>query len=310
MTLTPSIYSRVHSRVLDCGREEIRLWYFARAINLSGSGRVCVTTQQLRTFFGNGQATIYRWLARGEGVLWHRDDRVRDRIVLNLIGIRQVCRNLNLGLHKNVLGAIADVPLKEIASRFGTKGLATHLDALQCQRQAWWAASQSVPESIRHFVLKPWEKIASVKSTGSESDVKATKQIDRYAFESGDWTIPGATISGIRKRTDWRSDRTIQRRLSDKCRADHGLESLSRKRVAAEVTDPNTMALLAQSSSGYLVENNRVYKVLKGTSHEFFLLKHNIYGAGDIQLLGLRRLRAKVNRYLKIAITDINTGQK
>lgn len=292
--LTPSIYSRVHSRVLDCGREEIRLWYFARAINLSGSGRVSVTTQQLRAFFGNGQATIYRWLSRGEGVLWNRDDRVRDHIVLNLIGIRQVCRNLNLGLHKNVLGAIADVPLKEIASRFGAKGLATHLDALQCQRQAWWAAMSQVSESLRKFILKPWERVASTESLGANETSRK-----RFAFESEGWKIPGATISGIRKKTDWKCDRTIQRRLSSSYRKDRGLSPLDKLRVAEEVTDPNMMALLATSCSGYLVDNNRVYKVLGFANHEYFALKHCIYGDSGIRLLGLRRLRQKVNQFTK-----------
>lgn len=300
---------RVFSRVLDCGREESRLWHLARAINHSGSGRVCVTMQQLQAFFGIGKATVYRWLKRGEGVFWRRNQNVRGHIELHLIGIRQVCKTLNLGVHKNVLGAIAKVPLEAIATRFGAKAIATQLDAMQCQRQAWWAASQAVPECVRKFVLKPWEKISSEKSTGDTVESKAIKQIDRYAFESDGWTIPGATIAGIRKRTDWRSDRTIQRRLSASVRAEHDLEPVPKKRVVAEVTDPNTMAALAQNCTGYLVDNNRVYKVMKFTNHEFFALKHNIYGE-EFQLLGLRRLRGKVNQYLKVDRTDINTGQK
>lgn len=49
---------RVFTRLLDCGREEIRLWFLARALNSSGSGKVVVTIRQLMAFFGNGQATI------------------------------------------------------------------------------------------------------------------------------------------------------------------------------------------------------------------------------------------------------------
>ncbi|MEM9263974.1 MAG: hypothetical protein AAGA46_00445 [Cyanobacteria bacterium P01_F01_bin.13] len=294
---------RVHSRVLDCGRPDIPLWYFSRWLDFDGSGRVEFTVEQACEFFGNSPATIYRQIKQGEGVLWHRDKKIRGSFVLYLVGIRQVCRNLHLGCHKNVLGAIADVPAVAIATRFGAKALATQLDALQCQRQAWWAASQSVPEGIRNFILKPWEKASLVKSTGDSGENKGTKQIDRYAFESGDWSIPGATIAGIRKRTGWKSDRTIQRRPSTKVRAEHGLGPVGKKRVVQEVTSPDLMTALAQSCSGYVVENNRVYKVLKFTGSKFFALKHNIY-AEDFELLGLRRLRGKVNRD---ALNDIST---
>ena len=300
---------RLHSRIADCGRPEGRLWYFGRWLDPDGSGKVVFTISQACAFFGNSPATMYRWLERGEGILWRRNRQVRTHIELHLIGIRQVAKNLNLGIRKNVLGAIADVSLSAIQTRFGTKAMATHLDALQCQHQAWYQASQAVPESIRHFVLKPWEKISSVTSTGDTVGNKATKQIDRYAFESDGWTIPGTSIAGIRKKTDWKCDRTIQRRLSDKYREEHGLEPLTKRRVAEEVTDPNTMALLANSCSGYLVENNRVFKVLKFTKHQFFALKHNIY-AQEFRLWGLRRLRGKVNQFIKVASNDINTGQK
>ncbi len=300
---------RIFTRLLDCGREEIRLWFLTRALDPHGSAKVCVTVQQLMAFFGIGRAAVYRWLKRGEGVLWRRNRQVRAHIELHLVGVRQVCKNLQLGLHKNVLGAISEVPLDALATRFGSKAMATYLDALQCQQQAWYQASQAAPESIRHFVLKPWERISSVTSTGDTVGNKAAKQIDRYAFESNGWTIPGTSISGIRKKTDWKSDRTIQRRLSDKCRAEHGLEPLNKRRVAEEVTDPNMMALLAQSSSGYLVDGSRVYKVLTHTNHEFFALKHNIYGQ-EFRLWGLRRLRGKVNQFIGSATNDINTGQK
>ncbi|MEM9264531.1 MAG: hypothetical protein AAGA46_03310 [Cyanobacteria bacterium P01_F01_bin.13] len=308
MSSLPAI--RVHSRVLDCGRAEVPVWYFSRWLDPSGSAKVCFTVEQAATFLQKGTSTIYRLLKAGEGIFWYRNTQVRSHIELHLVGIKQVCKNLQLGVHKSVLGAVADVPVETLQSRFGCKAMSTYLDALQLQAQAWWRASQSAPESIRHFVLKPWKQISSVKSTGASVGTKGKRQIDRYAFESEGWTIPGATIAGIRKRTDWRSDRTIQRRLSDKVRLQHGLEPLPKKRVAAEVTNPNVMAALANSCTGYLVDNNRVYKVLKHTAHEFFLLKHNIYGDDGIQLLGLRRLRGKVKHSLKNATTDINTGQK
>lgn len=295
----PTQQIRVHTRLLDCGREEIRLWYYARAKDFNGSSKALMTMDELLAFFGVGKATIYRWLNRGEGVLWRRNKKARGYIELYLIGIKQVCKNLQLGPHKSVLGAIADIPLGDIASRFGAKAAATHLDALQCQRQAWWATIQNVPESIRQFVLKPWEKISSETSTGDTVENGANLQVNQYAFESNGWTIPGTSIAGIRKKTDWRCDRTIQRRLSKTHRQEHGLDPLPKLRVAEEVTNPDVMAALANSCSGYVVDNNRVYKLLKHTQHQFFMLKHCIYGEADIQLLGLRRLRGKVNQYLR-----------
>ena len=294
---------RIYSRILDCGREEARLWHLARALDPAGRGQVCLTVHQAMTFFGVGQATIYRWLTRGDGVFWHRNRSERRHIELYLIGIRRVARYLNLGAHNNKLGAIAEVPIDAIATRFSAKATATYLDALQAQRQAWWATTANTSEGLRTFILKPWERVACAVSTRANETLNGeTKPLQKYALVDDQWTIPGTTLTSIRKQTDWTSDRTIQRRLSAGYRKERGLEPIDKLRVAQEITDPDIMADLVQSCSGYVVKGSRVYRYLKFTSAKFFAIKYCIY-AEDIQLLGLRRLRGKVNKFLDHELT-------
>ena len=289
---------RIYSRILDCGREEARLWHLARALDPNGRGQVCLTVHQAMAFFGVGQATIYRWLARGDGVFWHRNRSERRHIELYLIGIRRVARSLNLDAHKNKLGAIAQVPIAAIATRFNAKATATYLDALQAQRQAWWATNANTSEGLRKFILKPWERVACAVSTRvNETQNGEPKPLQKYALVDSQWTIPGTTLTSIRKQTDWKCDRTIQRRLSASVRKEHGLEPINKLRVAEEISDPDIMVALVQSCSGYVVKNDRVYRLLSFSESKFFAIKYCIY-AEDIQLLGLRRLRGKVNQYL------------
>ena len=298
---------RIYSRILDCGREESRLWHLARALDSNGSGKVCLTVHQAMAFFGVGQATVYRWLKRGDGVFWHRNRSERRHIELYLIGIRRVARYLNLGAHNNKLGAIAEVPIDAIATRFSAKATATYLDALQAQRQAWWATTANTSEGLRTFILKPWERVACAVSTrANETQNGETKPLQKYALVDSQWTIPGTTLTSIRKQTDWKSDRTIQRRLSASVRKDHGLEPIDKLRVAEEISDPDIMAALAQSCSGYVVRDDRVYRLLSFSESKFFAIRYCIY-AEDIQLLGLRRLRGKVNRFLDESVDRILT---
>lgn len=296
---TPALTARVHSRILDSDHPGVRLWYFGRWLNADGSGKVEFTVQQVCSLFGVGKATVYRWLERGEGMFWRRNRQERGHIELWLIGICQVCKNLQLGLHKNVLGAIADVPLSAISTRFGAKALATQLDTIQAQRQGWWAANANTTSNSRKFILEPGERVACAVSTRANGNADGeAKPIQKYALVNNEWTIPGTTVANIRKHTDWKCDRTIQRRLSASERIAHGLEPIDKLRVAEEITDPDLMARLTESSAGYIVENNRVYKYLGFTNFKFWALKHNIY-AEDFCLLGLRRLRGKINRFLK-----------
>ena len=50
----------------------------------------------------------------------------------------------------------------------------------------------------------------------------------KYALVDDQWTIPGTTLNSIRKQTDWKCDRTIQRRLSASVRKEHGLEPINK----------------------------------------------------------------------------------
>ena len=283
--------TRIYTRILDCGREEARLWHVLRAMDPQGTGKVLTTPAALAQLMDVGCSTVYRWLKNGLGTFWRGRRVVNGQTELYLSGIVQVVRSLGLGK----LGAIAEVPIR-ILTRTGAKALSTQLDAQQLQRQAWWAANAQAKGNARKFILKPWERVASAISTGANE--VGNKPFPKYALIDGQWQLPGASLTGIRKQTDWKCDRTIQRRLSNSWRKERDLEPVAKLRVAEDLKDPALIYQLTQSGVGYFSTDKRVYKVLPHTTGKYFVLLHNIY-AEEYELLSCRRLRGRVKKMVE-----------
>lgn len=283
----------VFTKVLDCGREENRLYHLARALSPGGCGEFRFTVEWAAEFFGNSVKTIYRWVKRGEGLFWHRDTRVRGEMKLHLRSLAKVCASLQV----SGLGAIAHIPISFIGQRWTAKATATELEVSHLQRISWWAAFVNATANGKRFILKPWERVASAKSTGVNGTSEGFSP--QYALLDNEWSIPGTCINSVTQQTRWKSPRTIQRRLSNSEREKRDLKPIDKLRVAKEIDNPDIMAKLANSSCGWLVENNRVYRYLEFTNSKFFVLLYNIYGESvHLELAGKPRLRRRVNQFL------------
>ena len=282
----------VFTRVLDCGREGNRLYHLGRALSPGGCGIFRFKVEWAAAFFGNSVKTIYRWIKRGEGVFWHRDTQVRGEMKLHLRSLAKVCASLDV----DGPGAISAVPISLLSHRWLAKATATELDTIHLQRRSWWAARANTTANGKRFILRPWERVASVVSSGANGETEAIKP--KYALLDNEWNLPGTCIASVTDQTIWKSERTISRRLSDCDRKKREMRLLDKLRVAKEINDPMMMAQLAESSSGWIVEDNRVYRYLGFTNTKFFVLLHNIYGEA-YELLGRPRLRRRITQHLK-----------
>ena len=79
--------------------KEYALWACLRSLNLSGSGYIGLETalEMLPQVFGYRQRTIFRTLAIGEGVFWHRIATKRGTTI-KIEGIESICMMLNTRL--------------------------------------------------------------------------------------------------------------------------------------------------------------------------------------------------------------------
>ncbi|MEM9947986.1 MAG: hypothetical protein AAF810_18260 [Cyanobacteria bacterium P01_D01_bin.36] len=111
-------------------------------------------------------------------------------------------------------------------------------------------------------------------------------------------------VSGIAKTME-RSQSTIKRRLNNRWRIERDIEPIQKKRVAAELDDPELLFRLKESGIGFVVTQNalgctRVLEVIRSTgrSQRLVSLGCNIYAQG-YELLSCRGTRGRVRRSLK-----------
>ncbi|NEZ59473.1 helix-turn-helix domain-containing protein [Adonisia turfae] len=279
---------RIYTRLLDHGHECARLWTLLRALDTQGSGWVLFDYATIASLMNVSVRTVQRWVRQGLERGWFRGRRwMGDQVELYLSGIKAVKHTLGV----DGLGAIADVSVDHLG-RSEAKALCTALEAQYRQRQAYWAARKEKKGQAKKLVLKPWEMATSDKLPGENSLVVV----------SNGFQIPGCSIAGLAKATDW-SQSTIKRRLSNRWRLERTVEPIQKRRVATELDDPELLFLLKESSCSFLVTENalghtRVLKVLTDSGRSKVLsLGCNVY-AQEYELRSCRSLRRRVNRML------------
>ncbi|ESA39088.1 hypothetical protein N836_28855 [Leptolyngbya sp. Heron Island J] len=277
---------RIYTRLLDSGHEHARLWHVLRSLDTQGSGWVCFDVTAIADLIGVSVRTIQRWINRGLATGWFRSARSHSgELTLYLSGIGAVKNALGV----DSLGAIADVELHHLG-RSEAKALCTALEAQYRQKQAYWAAKKAKKGHAKKLVLKPWEMATSDKLPGEKSSVVV----------SNGFQIPGCSIAGLAKATDW-SQSTIKRRLSNRWRLERTIEPIQKRRVATELDDPELLFLLRESNCGFLVQENavghtRVLKVIRSTGRSKVVsLGCNIY-APSHELRSCRSLRRRVSK--------------
>ena len=270
---------RVFTRLLDCGQKCARLWHFLRALDQKGSGQVLFSRLWIAQQMGVSVRTVQRWLRQGLVRGWFRrvERLAKGLVAVYLSGIKAV----SVGLGVDSLGAISDVSSEHLG-RSEAKALCTALEAQHRQRQAYWAAKRAAKGRRKQLVLNPEKMATSETMPGEKSLIRI----------SAPFSVPGCSHAGLAKATNW-SQSTIKRRLNNRWRCDLNLDIIEKRRVAAELDDPQLAFELAESGQSFLVTKNALGhgRVIKVSADGLSQLGTNIYHT-DYELLscvGVRR---------------------
>jgi hypothetical protein len=277
-SLTPryiqNLYVRVCSRLLDSKDECKRLWYLLRASDEAGAGSAAISILEATVHLGCTVQTFYRLLRQGMGV-WFRGSQVVGDGLLRIYyrGIRQVCLSLRI----KQVGAIAWTDA-ECFTRFGAKAVSSELEAAHRQQQAVWNAKK---------YHEPYEVIEPAQKASSVNSIRG-----KYAFSYGDFVIPGASLDGIAKPTEW-SPYTHKKRLNNRNRIDHGVDPVIKVRVAHQVGEGDRLSDMGIDGDCFVVRGSQILRTFSFRSG-IFELGTNIYGS-EHELLSCRFLRSKIS---------------
>lgn len=238
---------RVFSGILDRGRSPARLWSVIRGLDEAGSGWIDTRVEDVAKALDVSCGTVYRHLS--DKLYFPQVLRARGGVIrIYYSGIAKVC--VSLGFRSvSDLGACTEFRLDWLGDRGVTGIYATEIEAQQKQRQAFYAAKHSTRagSAERNNILNPdW---AVTKLSKPEERLKRARNSRRsdnpVGFKSGvrrpfrffrirpEQFVPGTTQRDIGQQLN-RSERTIQRRLSNRNRVGYGIAPLNRRRVLRE----------------------------------------------------------------------------
>ena len=159
---------RVHSRIAGKGNSWARLWYFLRAVDQVGRGRVDeVPLEEICFWLDAGASTIYQWLREGEAVGAFRQYRVRKgKVGVRFGGLLYLCKNLGLSEDPprdpdtkkrqkrqrgiGPWGVTAEVQVLQILSLGELRAIATGAVTQRLQQLSRFAAWRKLPAAVRH----------------------------------------------------------------------------------------------------------------------------------------------------------------
>lgn len=233
---------RVHSRIAVKGNSWARLWYFLRAIDQVGRGRVDdVPLEEICFWLDAGESTIYQWLREGEAIGAFRQYRIRKgKVGVRFGGLLYLSKNLGLsedppkdpGTKKRQKrqrgiapwGATAEVQLIEILSLEELRAIATGATVQRLQQLSRYAAWRKLPKNIRHphanvtlHLPQPTEFFDNSDELPShdsaEGGIKFVLKItDKWISTSKGFTPYGTSQATVAKERGY-STVTIQRHL-------------------------------------------------------------------------------------------------
>jgi len=268
------LYVRVCSRLLDHRSECKRLWYLLRANDATGGGSAVLSVAEATVRLDCTLQTFYRLLKQGMGVWFRGSQVVGDGLIrIYYRGIRQVCLSLRI----KQVGAIAWTDA-QCFTRFGAKAISSELEAAHRQQQAEWNAKRFHEP---YEVIEPAQKASSVNSAWG-----------KYAFSYGDFVIPGASLDGIAKPTEW-SPHTHKRRLNNRVRIERGVAPVVKARVAHQIGEGTRLSDMGIEGECFAIHNNRILRTFSFCSG-IFELGTNIY-ASQHELQSCRFLRSKIS---------------
>ena len=316
---------RVFSGILDRGRSPARLWSVIRGLDAAGSGWIDIRIEDIAKSLGVTCSTIYRHLS--DKIYFPQVLRARGGIIrIYYSAIAKVC--VSLGFRSvSDLGACSEFRLDWLGDRGISAIYATEIEAQQKQRQAFYAAKHSTKKGSaeRNNILSPSWAVTTLSKPEQRLAANRTRRSDKQrGFKSGvrrafryfrirpEQFVPGTTQKDISQQLN-RSERTIQRRLSNRTRIGYGIAPLNRRRVLREFPKDIEKRLseylthigtdfASVEFGGDLIQIGRISIGDEGP--RVYRLLTNIYEF-NFELLGSKRARSRVKNLLAHRDTQI-----
>lgn len=245
------IQVRVHEKLLT-QHPSMKLWYFLRAYDSHGQGRVVVGYEQLCQL-KESKSTIYRWLQQGKSLGIFRSYNWKNgQLTVWLSGLFTVCEKFGI---KN-WGTTATIPLELLLSSNGRNNVATALATQDMQSRSRYAATHSMIKRERKcYKLPTVDEIFSLASDTSHKLLRGVK------------TLPGVIAV------------TDKRILTDKTFIPFGA---SQKRISEELACHVTTLRRRMNKMG--IKSRQVVQTKPEYAEINFALKHEAksWKSGDV----------------------------
>lgn len=300
--MTPLI--RIHGAIADSGlwpeknlkgqvlhHDAIKLWYWLRSQDPLGSGWAEIKLLEVAETFDRSRYTITRWINWGLQLGFFRA-RVRlgvKHFRIYYSSAISICANRGI----STLGAIAQVEVDRLKN---LKFAATEAEALKLQAQSRYTeVNRHNHESVKAKVIDPVRVLTSDLGKGATLTRKG-----RFTFLKSSALPIGGSQKGIASRMGRHAD-TVQRRLADQYRANHGLDPVLKTQLVARPLTEHDAPPSGVPTKVSFRPGQRIIRTREGV----FRLTNNIYGLDNVFVESVRYKRYALNRAIaKIAIAE------
>lgn len=290
----------IHSRIVDCGlwseinhkgqlkgHLAIQLWYLCRCLDICGSGTVILNLHEAARLLKISRASVRRRLKLGMKLeLFRFSKAINDgNYKIYYSSLEKICVRHNI----RDLGAITEIKLEDLRH---LKFKATEAEALKLQKQSRHKEAKQNPKADRwRRTIDPEKLISSELGCGAILTRRGRLTLlKRSARPYGGSQKTLANRQG-------RHISTIQRRLSDSYREQHGLEPVPKTQLAAA---PRRMPKFVNNKRPEIMRLEPGQNLIFVPGLGKFRLCCNVY-AIDLELKRCSSLRAKVKRAFKRA---------
>jgi transcriptional regulator with XRE-family HTH domain len=282
-----TLFTKVHSRVLDAAPICIRAWYAARSLDRTGEGRVAFRLTELATALNVSIPTLKRYLKQAHNQGYFRSlHKVGGEIEVWYASLFDVA--LRLGLRE--LGAVTELNVADL-NRSYIRVVATQLDAERCQRSSMHLAKKSVPNSQRGRIFNPKDILEPRKTLSHCSRGATVLFIGKRCVFVNDDVIPVGVSQKKLAELSERSISTIQRRLSNQHRRKRNLPTVLKRQVVQKVNNDAIAFGIKELGASTIVDPS--------TGRSYFVQSGSVWRSGcniyrtEFELKSVRFLRSR-----------------
>ena len=271
------------------GQLSIELWYMTRALDPAGSGNAEIDLAQVAELLGISVYSVRRRINWGLslGLFRAKVPAGVGRTKIFYASLTNVCSKLGI----TDLGACVVADIGDIRN---IKFLAAEGEALKLQNQSRWREDRKREKKRLKKTIEP-EKLTTSELCYGEILFRR----NNLTFLKRSYSAYG----GSQKRIGWEMGRhpsTVQRRLSDKYRAEHGVEAIAKTQLAVA---PEIQRQFVEGNSSPIKKLIPGQRIITIPHLGKFRLATNVYHS-QLDIQAKRAVRSRVKRACRLdAIT-------